>query len=56
MNLDTAIQYLPGVGPKRAELLLSELGIGTVGDLVRTYPFRYIDRSSIVSPSACGQA
>ena len=48
MNLDTAIQYLPGVGPKRAELLLSELGIGTVGDLVRTYPFRYIDRSSIV--------
>ena len=48
MNIDTAIQYLPGVGPKRAELLLSELGIGTVGDLVRTYPFRYIDRSSIV--------
>ena len=48
MNMDTAIQYLPGVGPKRAELLQSELGIGTVGDLVRTYPFRYIDRSSIV--------
>ena len=48
MNLDTAIQYLPGVGPKRAELLQTELGISTVGDLVRTYPFRYIDRSSIV--------
>ena len=48
MTLDTAIQYLPGVGPKRAQLLESELGIRTVGDLVRTYPFRYIDRSSIV--------
>ena len=48
MNLDTAIQYLPGVGPKRAELLEKELGIATVGDLVRLYPFRYIDRSSIV--------
>ena len=48
MNPDTAIQYLPGVGPKRAELLESELGISTVGDLVRLYPFRYIDRSSIV--------
>jgi len=48
MNMDTAIQYLPGVGPKRAELLQTELGISTVGDLVRTYPFRYIDRSSIV--------
>ena len=48
MTLDTAIQYLPGVGPKRAQLLESELGISTVGDLLRTYPFRYIDRSSIV--------
>ena len=48
MNTETAIQYLPGVGPKRAALLESELGIVTVGDLLRLYPFRYIDRSSIV--------
>ena len=48
MTMDTAIQYLPGVGPKRAQLLTEELGIATVGDLVRTYPFRYIDRSRIV--------
>ena len=48
MNMDTAIQYLPGVGPKRAELLGTELGIATVGDLLRLYPFRYIDRSHIV--------
>ncbi len=48
MTMDTAIQYLPGVGPKRAQLLESELGISTVGNLVHLYPFRYIDRSSIV--------
>ena len=48
MTLETSIQYLPGVGPKRAELLEKELGIATVGDLVRLYPFRYIDRSTIV--------
>jgi len=48
MTLETAIQYLPGVGPKRAALLGTELGIATVGDLLRLYPFRYIDRSRIV--------
>jgi ATP-dependent DNA helicase RecG len=39
------IQFLPGMGPKRAELLGKELGISTVGDLLRLYPFRYIDKS-----------
>ena len=48
MTKDTSIQYLPGVGPKRAQLLESELGIRTLEDLVHLYPFRYIDRSSIV--------
>ena len=46
--MESGIQYLPGVGPKRAELLQKELGISTFGDLIRLYPFRYIDRSSIV--------
>lgn len=45
--LDTEIQFLPGVGPKRASLLARELGVGTVGDLVKIYPFRHIDRSTI---------
>ena len=45
--LDNEIQYLPGVGPKRARLLGSELGVSTFGDLIRLYPFRYVDRSSI---------
>ena len=46
-GLDMDIQFLPGVGPKRAELLEKELGISSVGDLLRLYPFRYIDKSSI---------
>ena len=46
-KLDTEVQFLPGVGPKRASLLKSELGVSTVGDLLRTFPFRYIDRSTI---------
>ncbi len=45
--METDIQYLPGVGPRRAALLRSELEVATVGDLVRLYPFRYIDRSSV---------
>ena len=47
-NLDMEIQFLPGVGPKRAQLLDKELGIKTIGDLIRFYPFRYIDKSSFV--------
>ena len=46
LNMD--IQFLPGVGPKRAELLGKELGVSTTGELMRLYPFRYIDRSSFV--------
>ena len=42
------VQFLPGVGPKRAELLRKELEVNTVGDLLRVFPFRYIDRSSFV--------
>ena len=46
-GLDMDIQFLPGVGPKRADLLEKELGVSSVGDLLRLYPFRYIDKSSI---------
>lgn len=45
---ESEIQFLPGVGPKRAELLRKELNVSTISDLLRLYPFRYIDRSSIV--------
>ena len=39
------IIYLPGVGPKKAELLDKELGIRTAEDLLRHYPYKYVDRS-----------
>ena len=45
--LETPVEFLKGVGPKRAELLRSELNIHTFGDLITYYPFRYIDRSRI---------
>lgn len=41
------IKYLTGVGPKRAELLASELKIRTFYDLLYYFPFRYVDRSTI---------
>ncbi|MEG1664744.1 MAG: ATP-dependent DNA helicase RecG [Mucinivorans sp.] len=45
--LQTKITYLPGVGPKRAELLQKELGLVTFEDMVMHLPKRYIDRSRI---------
>lgn len=47
--LDSELKYLPGVGPKRAELLKRELGLETFRDLLYTFPFRYVDRSRFYS-------
>ena len=44
--LKTPIEYLKGVGPKRAALLRSELNISTFDDLLNYFPFRYVDRST----------
>ncbi|WP_299578111.1 ATP-dependent DNA helicase RecG [uncultured Sunxiuqinia sp.] len=43
--LDQDIKFLPGVGPKRAELLNKELGIRSFRDLLYYFPYRYIDRT-----------
>ena len=48
-TLQSEIQFLKGVGPKRASLLEKELGIKTVDDLIHFFPFRHIDRSSVVA-------
>jgi ATP-dependent DNA helicase RecG len=45
--LDTKIEYLKGVGPKRAAILNKEAGIVTFADLLNYFPFRYIDKSRI---------
>lgn len=39
------IKFLPGVGPKKADLLNKELGIKSAEDLLRHYPYKYVDRS-----------
>ena len=39
------IKFLPGVGPKRAELFNKELGIYSYEDLLYYYPYKDIDRS-----------
>ena len=45
--LDSDIKYVSGVGEVRAKLLERELGIRTLGDMLRHFPFRYIDRTRI---------
>lgn len=44
---NTDIKYLPGVGPKKAEILNKELEIFTLDDLLHYYPYKYIDKSRI---------
>ena len=43
--LDTPIEYLKNVGPQRGEALKKELSIFTFRDLIRHYPYRYVDRT-----------
>ncbi len=43
--LKSSLTYLKGVGPKRAELLKTELRIFTYEDLLYHYPFRYVDKT-----------
>ncbi len=43
--LQTPIDYLKGVGPSRATLLRSELGIHTYQDLINFFPNRYLDKT-----------
>ena len=42
------LQYIKGVGPRRAALFASELGIENVDALLHFYPTRYVDRGTIV--------
>jgi len=49
--LDSDLKFLPGVGPKKAELLKKELKLSTFGDLLYYFPFKYIDRSRFYSIS-----
>ena len=45
--LSQDIMYLPGVGPRRREILERQLNIKTWGDLLEYYPYKYVDRSKV---------
>ena len=45
LALDTPLQYLKGVGPRRSADL-QRVGLGTVEDLLYRFPMRYEDRGS----------
>jgi ATP-dependent DNA helicase RecG len=45
--LDTPLQFIKGVGPRRAEVL-AEHGLLTVRDILFFFPRKYLDRTSVV--------
>lgn len=47
MTLETSIEYVKGIGPDRAKLIKSVLGLSTVDDLLNFYPIRYLDKSKV---------
>jgi len=47
-QIQLEIQYLKGIGPKRAEILAKH-GIKTFYDLLNFFPRKYVDRSKIVA-------
>ena len=52
LTASTDIQYLKGVGEKRAELLKKK-GIDTVGALLRFYPRAYHDWRGVLPVAEC---
>jgi ATP-dependent DNA helicase RecG len=50
-GLQQSVQFVPGVGPRRADLL-RKLGIQTVEDLLYHVPFRYEDRRNVTTVRA----
>src|SRR5574344_1800492 len=40
-----SIMYLPGVGPKKADILKKDAHIASFGDMLYYFPYKYVDRS-----------
>ena len=55
-KLHNNIEFLKGVGPKRAEILQKELNIFTWSDLIHHFPFRYVDKSKFYSIEEINEA
>ena len=45
--LEQDVMFLPGVGPRKKEILSRELNIRTWRDLLEYYPYKYVDRSRL---------
>ena len=50
IKLNSSVQYLKSIGPKKAELF-SKIEINTVHDLLYFFPSRYLDRTTILDSS-----
>ena len=50
IKLNSSVQYLKSIGPKKAELF-STIGVTTVHDLLYFFPSRYLDRTTILDSS-----
>ena len=50
------LQYVKGIGPRRAKILSDEIDIQTVGGLLEYYPRDYLDRSKIVDIYSLGRS
>ena len=53
--LSEPVQFIKGIGPRRAEMITEELGIDTVGEFLAYYPRDYIDRSKTVEIYSVGR-
>lgn len=47
-KLDSSLQFLPGIGPKRA-VPFAKIGIKTIRDMLFYFPARYLDRTTIMT-------
>lgn len=44
-DFNRSIEYIKGIGPKRAQVLGKELGLFTYADLLHFFPYKYVDRT-----------
>lgn len=45
--LQTKIEYLKGIGPRKADVLKREFNIFTLNDLLYYFPFRHVDKATV---------
>ncbi len=46
-DLNQPIEFVKGIGPRKAELLKKAFNVTTIGDLIMQFPYRYIDKTTV---------